>query len=271
MRILRFLFFVGVLFFICFWFGGGSTLLTEPNGNIQAAVQTKLNEHIPKDSAIAETATTLSTGFNKAMRIIDLPPAVEKNIKRNTTAYIPLEQMGIQIQQAIIAVEDNRFYTHSGFDIEAMLRASLVNLQLGQIEEGASTITQQLVKNLFLSQDRSFARKAEEFILAVDMEMRYPKEKILELYLNTIYFGSGFYGIHDASIGYFGKAPNELSLAEASMLAGLPNAPSLYSPYVDFNAAKHRQAIVLETMVKAGYINPSLAAKIKHEEIILAK
>ena len=271
MRLLRFLFFLALLFFICFWVGGGNSIFTEPSGNIPTAVQAKLEQTMPKDFSLTETTNTFSSYFDRTLRIINLPQAVEKKLNSNTTKYIKLEDMGMPIQQAIIAVEDNRFYSHAGFDIEAMLRASLVNLQFGQIEEGASTITQQLVKNLFLSQDRSMSRKTEEFILAVDMEMRYPKEKILELYLNTIYFGSGFYGIYDASIGYFGKEPNELSLAEASMLAGLPNAPSLYSPYVDFQAAKHRQAIVLETMVKSGYINPSTAQKIKQEKIWLAK
>lgn len=270
MRKIRFIIFIFALFFICFWFSGGNTLVTGSNAPMAAAVQTKLNEAMPPGSQAAETAAVLSSGYEKASRMINLPAAVEKNIRRNTKAYIPLEQMGTPIQQAIIAVEDNRFYTHSGFDVEAMLRAALVNLQLGKIDEGASTITQQLVKNLFLSQERSFGRKAEEFMLAIDMEMQYPKEKILELYLNTIYFGSGFYGIYDASMGYFGKPPSELNLAEASMLAGLPNAPSLYSPYVDFSAAKHRQAIVLGTMVKAGYINPSLAERTKQEDLLLA-
>ena len=99
--------------------------------------------------------------------------------------------------------------------------------------------------------------------MAVDMENRYSKEKILELYLNTIYFGSNFYGIQEAAQGYFGKNPENLTLAEASMLAGLPNAPSLYSPYVDFTMAKKRQGIVLDTMVRAGFVAPTIAEKTK--------
>ena len=151
------------------------------------------------------------------------------------------------------------------------MRASLVNLQYGEVTEGGSTITQQLVKNLFLSQDRSLNRKMEEFALAVDMEMRYSKEEILELYLNTIYFGSGFYGISEASMGYFAKMPNELTLAEAAMLAGLPNAPSVYSPYVDFNAAKKRQSVVLSRMADTGYITPTIANETKSAPIYLAE
>ena len=170
----------------------------------------------------------------------------------------------------MIAVEDNRFYSHHGFDVEGILRASLVNLQYGQIEEGASTITQQLVKNLFLSHERSFGRKAEELVLALDMEANYSKDEILELYLNTIYFGSNYYGIREASLGYFGKEPDKLALPEAAMLAGLPNAPSLYSPYVDFLMAKKRQFVVLEAMVRTGAISKDIAEDAKIKPIYLA-
>ncbi|MFC2741166.1 MAG: transglycosylase domain-containing protein, partial [Selenomonas sp.] len=144
-------------------------------------------------------------------------------------------------------------------------RATLVNLQYGRIEEGASTITQQLAKNLFLSDEQSLDRKLEEALLSLDLELHYSKDEILELYLNTIYFGSGFYGIHEASVGYFGREPNELDLPETSMLAGIPNAPSVYSPYVDFMLAKKRQIVVLDAMVRTGCITESVAesAKIK--------
>lgn len=150
------------------------------------------------------------------------------------------------------------------------MRAALVNLQYGEIEEGASTITQQLVKNLFLSHERSFGRKAEEFLLALDMEAHYSKDEILELYLNTIYFGSNYYGIGDASVGYFGKQPSRLELPEAAMLAGLPNAPSLYSPYTDFLMAKKRQFVVLDAMVRTGCISRDIAEDAKIKPIYLA-
>ena len=139
------------------------------------------------------------------------------------------------------------------------------NLQYGEVKEGASTITQQLVKNMFLSQQQSYGRKAEELLLSLDMELNYSKEEILELYLNSIYFGSGYYGIREAAQGYFGKEPSQLNLSEAAMLAGIPNAPSLYSPYVDFMLAKKRQFIVIDAMVAAGYLRENVAddAKIK--------
>ena len=174
------------------------------------------------------------------------------------------------LQQAIVAVEDNRFYSHHGFDTEGIIRATLVNLQYGQIEEGASTITQQLVKNLFLSHEQSFGRKAEELLLALDMEANYSKDEILELYLNTIYYGSNYYGVSAASDGYFGKKPADLQLPEAAMLAGLPNAPSVYSPYVDFMMAKKRQFVVIDSMVRCGYLDESTAESAKIKPIYLA-
>jgi len=170
----------------------------------------------------------------------------------------------------IIAVEDRKFYRHLGIDPEGIMRASLVNLQYGEIQEGASTITQQLAKNLFLSHEQTFGRKGEEVLLALDLELNYEKDEILELYLNTIYYGSGFYGIDAASRGYFGKPPRELSLAECAMLAGLPNAPSLYSPYVDFKAAKKRQIVVLDAMKACGFVTEREAEDAKIKPLYLA-
>lgn len=264
MRISHFFFFTIVLFFVCFWWAGGNTVADNATVKINETIKDKVNS---TQQNLSQSEN--SSAFDRVYRIVALKSAV--NNKLNTKNYTKLSNMSNNLQQAIISVEDSRFYEHSGFDLSGILRASLVNLQYGHIEEGASTITQQLVKNLFLSQERSMTRKTEEVVLAIDMEANYSKEEILELYLNTIYFGSGYYGITDAAAGYFGKLPNELSLAEASMLAGLPNAPSLYSPYVDFKAAKARQAIVLGTMVKNGYINPSLAEETKKIPIWLVK
>lgn len=264
MRISHFFFLTLILFFVCFWWAGGNTVADNATAKISETFKDKIN-FTQQDSKQTESSST----FDRIYRILALKSAV--NNKLHTKNYTKLSDVNNYLQQAIISVEDSRFYEHSGFDVSGILRASLVNLQYGHIEEGASTITQQLVKNLFLSQERSMTRKAEEVILAIDMEANYSKEEILELYLNTIYFGSGYYGVNDAAAGYFGKLPSELSLAEASMLAGLPNAPSVYSPYVDFKAAKARQAVVLGTMVKNGYINPSLAEDTKKTPIWLVK
>ena len=154
-----------------------------------------------------------------------------------------------------------------GFDATGMARAALVNIQNGRIEEGASTITQQLVKNLFLANDQTFTRKAEELLLALDIELAYTKPEILEMYLNVVYYGAGFYGVGAASEGYYGKSPDALDLPEVSMLAGIP--PSTLSPFVDFIAAKKRQAIVLDAMESQNYIDRRTAEDAKIQPLIL--
>ena len=179
--------------------------------------------------------------------------------KLNRKNYVPLAQIPLLFQQAIISVEDNRFHQHSEIDLEAVLRAMLVNLQSGELVEGGSTITQQLIKNLFLSQDRTWSRKAFEIPLTFLMENQFSKAEILEMYLNSIYFGSGAYGIGAASQTYFAKPPAALSLPEAALIAGLPAAPSLYSPLVDITMAMQRQRVVLAAMVKYGYISQQQA------------
>lgn len=222
----------------------------------------------PQQPSNTLTADTEDTFRERLSRIVFLKRAVNSRIDRSH--YTRLDEIPTSLQQAVVAVEDKRFYDHHGFDMEGILRATLVNLQQGEIGEGASTITQQLVKNLFLTHERSFGRKAEEFLLALSMEFNYSKDEILEMYLNTIYYGSSYYGIEEASEGYFGKRPRELQLPEAAMLAGLPNAPSLYSPYVDFMMAKKRQFIVLDAMVRAGYIDKTIAEDAKIKPIYLA-
>lgn len=208
------------------------------------------------------------SSLDRISRTIFLKKAVQARTRQ--ADYVRLQDIPESLQQAVIAVEDRKFYNHWGFDMEGIFRASLVNLQYGEVKEGASTITQQLVKNLFLSQEQTMGRKAEEFILAMDMELNYSKEEILELYLNSIYFGSGYYGIGQAAEGYFGKEPARLALPEAAMLAGIPNAPSLYSPYVDFMLAKKRQFVVLDAMVAAGFLRENVAEDAKIKPIYLA-
>lgn len=243
-----------VLFALSFsWAGGTNSLL----GLLPA---------VPSSQTIR---SELSSSWERTYRIIALKSAV--NAKLDKKNYITIQYIPLAMQQTIVAVEDNRFHRHVGFDIEGIARAILVNMQTGTFTEGGSTITQQLVKNLFLTQEKTYGRKAEEFLLAVDMELRYSKEEILEMYLNSIYFGSGAYGIGDAARIYFDKSPINLNLAECAMLAGLPTAPSLNSPYVDFNAAKQRQAVVLSAMVRYGYIGPQAAAEAKLAPIRLAR
>ncbi len=203
-------------------------------------------------------------------RIFSIEDAVNERV-RKIPHYVKLDDVPRSLRQAIIAVEDARFYSHSGFDVMGIARAAVVNVEAGEIEEGASTITQQLAKNLFLTSEPSFTRKAEEFVLAMDLEQHFSKDKIIELYLNTIYFGSNFYGIYDAAQGYFGKKPKDLTIGESTMLAGLPNAPSLYSPYVDFMLAKKRQLVVINAMVRANLLSERDAENARIEEIVLAR
>jgi penicillin-binding protein 1A len=241
-----------LIFIASFWWASGDLFLKKYQPSF-----------IPK-----LTDKTLTASSNKIFQVVALKSAVDS--KLNKKSYTYLRDIPLDLQHAIIAVEDARFYNHYGLDYEGILRAMLVNLQSGSISEGGSTITQQLVKNLFLSPEQTMGRKVEEAILAMDMELRYSKDEILEMYLNTIYFGSGTYGITSAAKVYFNKSPGELNLAECTMLAGLPNAPSLTSPYTDFLAAKDRQAIVIASMVKRDYLSSEEAQRAKNAPIILA-
>ena len=224
----------------------------------------------PKRSSVIPVNNPDVGIFGRVERIFSIEDAVNERI-RKIPHYVSLDEIPPALQQAIVAVEDARFYSHSGFDVTGIARAAVVNVEAGEIEEGASTITQQLAKNLFLSSEQTFSRKAEELVLALELERNFSKDKIIEMYLNTIYFGSNFYGIYDASKGYFGKEPKDLTVGESAMLAGLPNAPSLYSPYVDFMLAKKRQLVVINAMKNANLISERDAENARIEEIVLAR
>ena len=172
----------------------------------------------------------------------------------NFTIYSELPQFYID---ATISVEDHRFADHCGIDLIAIGRAAWTDIRAMSFVEGGSTITQQLVKNLLFTQDKKIERKAAEVFAALEMESKYSKEEIFELYANTAYFGSGYYGIYQASIGYFGKEPSALTDYECALLAGIPNAPSVYSPMVNSELAQQRQQYVIRQMVKYGYISES--------------
>ena len=230
--------------------------------------ETKVDEPKADKPSVGEKEYNNIGWSAKLARLRSIKSAVDERIK-DREHYVPLEEIPHALRQAIVAIEDNRFYSHKGFDPEGIARATVVNVESGHIEEGGSTITQQLVKNLFLTQEQSFTRKIEEILLAIDLERNFTKDEILELYLNTIYFGSNFYGVYEAAEGYFGKEPQDLTLAECAMLAGLPQAPSWYSPYVDFLAAKNRQFLVLSAMVKAKVLTEREAERARMEPIDL--
>lgn len=167
---------------------------------------------------------------------------------RSSAGYVRKDDVSETYFDALVAVEDRRFYSHAGVDPIACVRALVNDIRAGAIVEGGSTITQQLAKNLFFSQEQTVERKIAEAIMAFEIEGRLTKDEILELYANSVYFGDGHYGILAASQGYFGKEPSALSDEEAIMLAGLPNAPSVYSPSVNPDLAAERQAQVAEKL-----------------------
>ena len=164
------------------------------------------------------------------------------------------EQLPENYLNAVIAVEDHRYYNHGPIDFIAITRAMYTNIRDNQFDEGGSTITQQVAKNVIFNQDKTIIRKIGEIFGAYDLEKHYSKNEILALYVNSSYFGDGYYGIYEASMGYYKKEPKDLNLDEASMLAGVPNAPSVYAPTVNPDLAKKRQKHVLNKMVEYGYI-----------------
>ncbi len=169
--------------------------------------------------------------------------------------YVPITQIPQVMRDAMVATEDERFYSHRGVDVRGIMRAALANYRHDEITQGASTITQQLARKLFLNDRQTLTRKIQEALLAVEIERYYSKDEILERYLNLVYFGAGAYGVQAASHAYFGKDVSKLTLPEAAMLAGLVAAPSLYSPYNDVQRARDRQRHVLERMAANGMIS----------------
>ena len=155
---------------------------------------------------------------------------------------------------AVLAVEDRIFYEHHGFNLRSTGRAFIRNFQEKDLVEGGSTITQQLAKIWYFDLDKKFDRKVAELLMAFNIEEHYTKKEILEFYLNSIYFGSGYYNVYDASMGYFGKVPAEMNDYEATLLAGIPNAPSVYSPDVNPDLAEQRRQQVIQCMEQYGYI-----------------
>lgn len=192
-------------------------------------------------------------------------------LHREENRYVvPLDKIATILQKAVISIEDERFYQHRGMDLHGILRAAITNITKKRIEEGGSTITQQLARNLFLTRKKSITRKIAEIILALQIERRYTKAEILELYLNQIYWGHNAYGIESAANIYFGKHASDLNLAEATLLAGIIEGPEKYSPYKNMEAAKARQAVVLSKMVELGIIAEASANFAKMQPITLS-
>lgn len=202
--------------------------------------------------------------YNKAVKTETLEDKVaEIQSKENYTYIEELPEMYIN---AVISVEDRRFYEHSGIDIIAIGRAAINDIKAMEFVEGGSTITQQLAKNMYFTQEKKITRKVAEVFMAFDIEKAYDKDEILELYLNTSYFGDGYYTVKEASRGYFGKEPEEMNDYECIMLAGIPNAPSVYAPTKNPNLAKERQRQVADKMINNGYLTEDEAETILGSE-----
>ena len=188
--------------------------------------------------------------FKYKEAISEMPIRKEVASIREDTSFVPLEEITPDFTDAIVAIEDHRFYEHGAFDFISLVRATFANLQAKEVTQGGSTLTQQVAKNLYFSNDQSFIRKVAELFVAFDLEKIYNKDDVLELYVNVIYYGDGNYGIKEASENYFDKEPAGLSYDEATLLAGLPQAPSSYALSSHYDRAKQRQSEVIEALTQ---------------------
>ncbi len=205
--------------------------------------------------ALAVGLSAVIKGYAKYKAAIgELPLSEAVAAVREKEKFTPYDEVPQDFWNAVVAVEDRRFYSHNGFDIIGVARAFVTNVTSGELKEGGSTITQQLAKNLYFQLDSTIERKVAEVFMAREIEKNYSKNEILELYANAIYYGSGYYSIAEASEGYFGKAPIEMTFDECTLLAGIPNAPSVYSLNVNPDLARQRQEKVIECMAEMGLI-----------------
>ena len=202
---------------------------------------------------------------SSALKKADLNTKME-SIKNNNSHYVSYEDIPKDYINAVVAVEDHRFFEHKGIDFISLARAIVVNITNRSISQGGSTITQQLAKNLYFTQEQDFSRKVAEVFMASHLEENLSKEKILELYINTAYFGDGYYGLGQASHGYFNKEPKDLTLYECTLLAGVPNAPSIYAPTANMDLCVQRQNQVLNAMLNNNFLDEETVNKIKAEQ-----
>jgi len=209
------------------------------------------------------TATTISDGISLYKIAVD-EKSISSKVKEITSDkdYINLSKISGYFLSAIVSVEDHRFFYHHGIDFIATTRALITNFINGKTISGGSTITQQLAKNMYFSFDKKYSRKVAELIVALRLEQEYSKEQILELYCNLIYFGNGYYGIRQAAKGYFNVQPDQLTLEQSIILAGIPKAPSTYNVYSMDKRTLERAKTVLYSMIKNGYISYENASKL---------
>lgn len=195
-------------------------------------------------------------GYQRYQLAIEEKPLQEAVLEITTnSSYVPYEEISPYFVQALVSVEDRRFFQRKGIDVIAFGRALLTNFFSGEIVEGGSTIGQQVAKNIYFTHSPSLTRKVAEIFLLYDLERNYTQEEIFAIYANIIYYGDGYNGIASASRGYFNKEPGELTLAEASLLAGLPQSPAIYQLSSGSDKAIRRQQTVLQAMIDCGYID----------------
>lgn len=200
--------------------------------------------------------------YKKTISTESIPSKIQSI--QNDTSFVSIDEVPTYYKEAIVAVEDRRFYDHKALDPIAIIRAIASNIRQKDLKEGGSTITQQTAKNLFFIEEKDVvSRKVAEILVSINLEKNYSKDDILEIYINTIYFGDGYYGIKEACAGYLKKDPKDMSISEATMLAGVPNAPSIYAPTKNLDLTQSRQKKVISTMVEAGYLSQDEADNIE--------
>ncbi len=218
------------------------------------------NQVIDEQMLVMDSTTTL----------VDESGKIISKLYIEDRELVTINEIPDHVQEAFIAIEDTRFYQHPGIDGKSILRALYKDILAGNKVEGGSTITQQLAKNVFLSNEKTWLRKTKEAVISINLERKYSKKKLLEMYLNQIYFGHGAYGIETAAKLYFGKSSSELTVDEGALLAGIPKSPTNYSPINYIDKSKHRRNLVIDMMYKKGYIKAEEAVRLKGKTIALS-
>ncbi len=251
------------IFIVAFAACAGWNILQEKPSPAASSSSSSIVQSMPLPGPLADVR-------EKAYPYMHFRQAMDSKIKK-IPMFVSLSALPKSLPQAVIATEDRRFYEHGPIDPIGIVRAGLVNFHSGETIEGGSTISQQVVKNTFLTQERTMTRKAQELVLSVLLEANYSKDEILEIYLNTAYFGADSYGVEQACSNYYAIKPEKLSVAQSAMLAGLLQAPTYYNPLANYEAAKERQKVVLALMADQEIISSPTAAMAYRENLNLRK
>lgn len=213
------------------------------------------------------SSIVIYSGYQMYKEAIDKVSLSDKIAEiKSDISYVSLDSVPKDFTNAVVSVEDRRFNKHGVIDVISISRAVVSNIKSKELREGGSTITQQVAKNIyFITEDDFIRRKIAEVFVGIDLEKNYSKNDILEFYINTIYFGDGYYGIKEACNGYLNKEPNDMNLDDCTLLAGVPNAPSVYAPTVNLNLARSRQNKVISTMIKNNYLTQDEANSLYNE------